>query len=112
MGNFATGFRALFRIWSDEDFAKKIAQMLDAETSTGLEQQPPAAEPLEPEPVRSEALSLLAVLQREARFVDFIKEPISSYTDAQIGAAVRGDHKDCADVLDRFFEIKTLRSEP
>ncbi len=59
-------------------------------------------------PTRSEAVTLLATLQREARFVDFIKEPLDSYSDAQIGAAVRDVHRDCGKVLDRLFAIRTI----
>ena len=61
-----------------------------------------------PKPARSEAITLLATLQREARFVDFIKEPLDSYSDAQIGAAVRDVHRDCGKVLDRLFAIRAM----
>jgi hypothetical protein len=57
-------------------------------------------------PKRSEAVTLLAALQREARFVDLVKEPLDSYTDEQIGAAARNVLRDCGGVLDRFFELK------
>ena len=61
-----------------------------------------------PKLARSEAITLLATLQREARFVDFIKEPLDSYSDAQIGAAVRDVHRDCGKVLDRLFAIQSM----
>jgi hypothetical protein len=60
------------------------------------------------EPRRSEAVTLLAVLQREARFVDFVKESIAGYSDAQIGAAVRDVHQGCSSVLDRLFGLLPL----
>lgn len=61
-----------------------------------------------PKPVRSEAVTLLATLQREARFVDFIKEPLGGYSDAQIGAVARDVHRDCGAVLERLFELKPV----
>jgi hypothetical protein len=64
-----------------------------------------------PPPARSEALSLLAILQQEARLVDFLKEPLDGYSDAQIGAAVRDVHRDGAAVLERVFAIRALRKE-
>ena len=68
--------------------------------------QPPKKEPPRPKkPARSEALTLLATLQREARLVDFLKEPIDAYSDAQVGAAVRDIHRDCGKVLDRLFAL-------
>jgi hypothetical protein len=64
--------------------------------------QPPAAK----KPARSEAITLLATLQREARFVDFMQETLTDYSDAQIGAAVRDIHRDCSAVLKRLFALK------
>ncbi len=61
-----------------------------------------------PKQTRSEALSLLAALQREARFVDFIQEPITAYSDAQVGAAVRDIHKHCGEVLGRIFALEKV----
>jgi hypothetical protein len=57
-------------------------------------------------PVRSEAITLLATLQREARFVDFIQESLADYSDAQVGAAVRDVHRDCGTVLKRLFALR------
>jgi hypothetical protein len=63
---------------------------------------PPAAKPAG----RSDALTLLAMLQREARFVDFIQESLDGYTDAQIGAVARDVHRDCAAVFHRVFALR------
>ena len=68
----------------------------------------PVAAKKPPKAARSEAITLLATLQREARFVDFIKEPLDGYSDAQIGAAARDVHRDCGKVLDRLFAIQSL----
>jgi hypothetical protein len=59
-------------------------------------------------PGRSEAITLLATLQREARFVDIVKEPLAGYTDAQIGAAARNVLRECGNVLDRLFALEPL----
>ncbi len=59
-------------------------------------------------PQRSEALTLLATLQREARFLDFVEEPLDDYTDAQVGAAARDVHRNCRSVLERLFAPKPL----
>jgi hypothetical protein len=50
----------------------------------------------------------LAALQREARLVDFVQEPIAAYSDAQIGAAVRDVHRGCAEVIERLFSLKPV----
>jgi hypothetical protein len=81
------------------------------------------AEPAKPQPKaeskrpaaaprpRSEALTLLATLQREARFVDFIEEPLEGYSDAQIGAVARDVHRDCGKVLERLFALAPLNPQ-
>jgi hypothetical protein len=65
----------------------------------------------EPAPRRSEAVALLAALQREARLVDLIQEPLDAYTDEQVGAAARSVLKDSAGVLQRFFALAPVRKE-
>lgn len=57
------------------------------------------------------ALQLLGLMQREARFVDFIQEDVASYTDAEIGAAARVVHEGCRKVLREHFTIAPVRSE-
>jgi hypothetical protein len=69
--------------------------------------QTPAPKP----PARSEAITLLAALQREARFVDFIQESLAGYSDAQIGAVARDVHRDSAAVIDRLFALKPATSQ-
>jgi hypothetical protein len=51
---------------------------------------------------------MLALLQRDARFVDFVTEDISSYTDEQVGAAVRTVHESCRQVFDRYLKIEPI----
>jgi hypothetical protein len=98
MSRLSLGFRALFRCLGDRDFAAGVAGLL----ATGDEAE--AAPP--PRAVRSEAVTLLAVLQREARLVDFVQEPIDGYADAQVGAAVREVHKGCRAVFDRMLALE------
>jgi len=72
----------------------------------------PVAAPAAPVSTRSDALTLLSVLQREARLIDFLKEEITAYDDAQIGAAVRDVHRDAAATLERLFALRPLMNEP
>jgi hypothetical protein len=57
------------------------------------------------------ALQLLALLQREARFIDFMQEDLAGHADADIGAAVRVVHAGCRKVLQEHFRIEPVRSE-
>jgi hypothetical protein len=93
--------------------AEQVDQVLGGEQPAIVHQ--PASKPKEPPapkpPVRSEAITLLSALQRDARFIDFVQESLSEYSDAQIGAAVRDVHRDCAAVIDRLFSLKPVASQ-
>jgi len=54
------------------------------------------------------AIQVLALLQRDGRLVDFLAENISTYPDAQIGAAVRTIHDNCRQVLDRYVKLEPI----
>ena len=105
--------RTFFRVLSDASFAGRITPLLAApapEAAATGAPSPAAVKPAAPKTSRSEALSLLALLQREARLVDFLQEPIAGYSDEQIGAAVRDVHRDSAAVVERVFGLKPVVS--
>jgi len=122
MGRIWLAIRIFFLVLFQGAVAKQVREVLEKrklEKSSISEAKPQAkvadktetkpAIPKQPtKPARSDAITLLATLQREARFVDFLKEPLDSYSDAQIGAAVRDVHRDCAKVLDRLFSIRSM----
>lgn len=56
-------------------------------------------------------LRLLAYLQQSGRLIDFLKEDIHTYTDAQIGAAARKIHQDCTSLLEDLVTIRPLKDE-
>ncbi|WP_053842627.1 DUF2760 domain-containing protein [Paracidovorax avenae] len=76
---------------------------------------PPAPVPA-PAPVRATAdvdaaLQLLALLQRESRFVDFLQEDIGAYSDADVGGAARLLHGGARKVLQDTFDLAPVRTE-
>ncbi|CAN5912949.1 hypothetical protein BH11MYX3_BH11MYX3_29180 [soil metagenome] len=54
------------------------------------------------------ALALLALLQREGRLVDFLREPLDGFADADIGAAARDVHRGCKKVLDQHLSFEPV----
>ena len=54
------------------------------------------------------AVQLLALFQRDGRLIDFFTEDIASYTDAQVGAAVRELHQNCRRVLERYVKLEPI----
>ena len=59
----------------------------------------------------SEAVNFLAILQERGRFVDFLMDDITGYSDAQVGAAGRVLHEGCRAVLLEHFGIRAMREE-
>ena len=43
--------------------------------------------------------------------MDLVKQPLSDFSDDQIGAAARNVLGDCAAVLDRFFSLRPVLSQ-
>ncbi len=54
------------------------------------------------------ALQILGILQRDSRLIDFLMEDISSYSDEQIGAAVRELHDQCRDSVARYVTLQPV----
>ena len=75
----------------------------------------PAPAPVAPAPLKQAtpdaALQLLALLQRDARLIDFTQENLSGYSDADIGAAARLVHEGCGKVLREHFTLAPVRLE-
>lgn len=66
---------------------------------------PPPAPVLTPEQQHGAALFFLGLLQREGRLLDFLQEDITSFSDADIGAASRVVHSGCKKVLAQYLAV-------
>lgn len=103
---------------SDGAFVNQVTPLLHGVPTTSVTPQVPTP-PLPPPPVavvptkpspeelQASALNLLALLQREGRLVDFLQDDVTSYPDADVGAAARIVHSGCRKVL-----LQTLSLEP
>ena len=109
-------FQCFFSILLHGDIPKDIAQKLVKPTGPAP-QTPAAAAPSvsrlqEVQTPASEvfdrAVQMLALLQRDGRFIDFLAENISAYPDAQLGAAVRTIHETCRQALDRYVKLEPI----
>lgn len=57
---------------------------------------------------REAVFAFLALLQREARFVDFVRDSVEGASDADIGAAAREVHRGCRKVLDQYLALEPV----
>jgi hypothetical protein len=59
----------------------------------------------------AEIVSFLAILQERGRLVDFLMDDITTYDDAQVGAAARIVNQGCKVALEEHFRIRPIRAE-
>jgi len=105
LSRIVLAFRSFFAILFSGKLPSDIAQDL------GFSPQRKAAPAAKPTPaVRTPqpsdgALQILGIMQRDSRFIDFLMEDISAYSDDQVGAAVRDLHQQCRDSLNRYLRL-------
>lgn len=112
MRRILIAFKALFGALFNASTAERIQLALESpalrksDAAANLQRVPGTPPPAAPG--RSEAITLLAALQREARFLDLVKQPLSGFSDEQIGAAARNVLADCGATLERFFALQPM----
>ena len=112
---FFFAWAAFFRVLFDGTFAAHTKAL----TSGPVPAPVPVPAPMLPSspPATSSdrdlnpALELLALLQEQGRFVDFLQEDITAASDADVGVAARVVHQGCRKVLADRLAIEPLRSE-
>lgn len=110
-------FKAFFQVLFRKDAAARVAAALSQSAAEQASDKPaalpkpatPPSEPARPKlPTRSDALTLLSTLQREARFLDLVGEPLDQFSDAQVGSAARQVIADVRKTLQRMFNIQPI----
>jgi hypothetical protein len=109
-----------FKVLFDSSAAWKVEQALTGGAAAlpapvaekPVEKKPePVAPPKPKVPDTAQALHLLAILQRDGRFVDFLQEDVAAATDDQVGAAARLVHEGCRKALAQYFTLQPVRNE-
>lgn len=93
---------------------KIVEKIVEVEKVVEVEKiiQAPAPEPVILKQATSDAaLQLLNILQKEARFIDFIKEDMGVHADADIGAAARIVHQGCAKAINEHFKLAPVSQD-
>ncbi|MGC2971257.1 DUF2760 domain-containing protein [Paraburkholderia aspalathi] len=123
LGRISLAVSTFFSILGDGEFAAGVLRLRNsgaaAASAAPAPTPAPAAAPApaaQPAPTLKEAspdaaLQLLGLLQRDARFIDFVEEDIKAYSDADIGAAARLVHDGCRTTLREHFTIRPVRDE-
>ena len=97
-------FSILFSGKLPEDIMLSLGLMKRAMTAPPASAKAAKPEAASPSPADG-AVQLLAMLQKDSRFLDFLMEDLQSYSDEQVGASVRSVHAECRNVLNRVFQL-------
>jgi hypothetical protein len=137
MARISLAFRCFFRLLFGRDLPREAGEFLPPGAAPPAQLPEPKPEPAKavpvakpsvkvapepkpeaprPQPSRADlaghhkegALALLSLLQREGRLVDFLREGLDDYSDADIGAAVRDIHRGCRKVMEEHFVMEAV----
>jgi len=92
-----------------------VAILLIRDKGKGPESRTETAKPMPvpaaSNPAEAEIVSFLATFQERGRLIDFLMDDVTTYDDAQVGAAARVVHQGCKAALQEHFRIRPLREE-
>jgi hypothetical protein len=99
MSKISLAFRCFFALLFQGSLSPELIDEL------GIKPKP-APVPVVPTVKTSDgALQILAILQRDARILDFFMEDIAPYSDEQVGAAARSMHGPAREALERYMKF-------
>ncbi len=104
-----------FRVLFDGAFAARANTVRDVLPPAPPPDPAPVKEALKlakPAPASIDAaLQLLALFQREGRFVDFLEQDITTFPDADVGTAARVVHEGCRRALHGHGKVEPIHAE-
>ena len=107
MSRIVLAFRCFFNILFGGALSPEALTTLNLTRREAAAPKPAAAPPPPAKPSDG-ALQILGILQRDSRLVDFLMEDIASYSDEQVGAAVRELHDQCRDSVARYVTLQPV----
>ena len=111
MNRVSLAFRSFFSILFGGKLPPDVAQAFGYAKAMPAKAAPAPAPAPKPKPVAGPAdgaVQILAVLQRDARLVDFLMEDISAFPDDQVGAAVRDVQAQARESLARYLRLEPV----
>ncbi|MGZ3424741.1 MAG: DUF2760 domain-containing protein [Polyangiales bacterium] len=114
---FVFAWVCFFKVLFDGVFAARLHRAAYEPALPPAPDKPKAPEkqlekaPEPPKQSNDSALQLLALFQREGRFVDFLEEDVTTFSDADVGAAARVVHTGCRKALRDHGKIRPVRGE-
>ena len=97
-----TALACFQRALGSPEFCRQVAALLRPSQTPAK----PTPVELPPERLHASGLAVLSLLQREGRLIDFLKEDMAAFSDAEIGAAARVVHAGCRKAFSENFTIE------
>ena len=104
MSRIVLAFRCFFALLFGGSLSPELLKDLKL-APTPVKPEKPAAPPPPAFKPADGALQVLSILQRDSRIIDFLMEDITSYSDDQIGAAVRSMQVSARESLGRYVTL-------
>jgi len=101
MNKIILAFKMFFLILTNGKIGDEIEGLLKKEKVPEIEEKKK----------ENTAEQLLMILQREARFVDFLQENLDGFDDSQIGAVARTLHTKCKKTMENYVKIESIFKE-
>ncbi len=108
MNRISLAFRSFFSILFGGKLPPDVAQAFGYAKAMPVRTAPPPAAPKPVAGPADGAVQILAVLQRDARLVDFLMEDLSAFSDDQIGAAARDVQTQGRESLLRYLRLEPV----
>lgn len=108
MSRLSDAFSSFFSILFSGELPANVAQRYGFVKPTVAKPSAPAAPPKPQAGPADGAVQMLSILQRDARLVDFLMEDISTYSDDQVGAAVRDVQAQSQKSLARYLNLQPV----
>jgi hypothetical protein len=96
-----------FKVLGDPVLAMKVSKWLAA-PEPPKPAPVPAPKAVPPEKVHASGLFVLATLQEDGRFIDFLQQDVAAFSDEEIGAAARVVHGGCRKALQRLVAVDSV----
>lgn len=104
-------FRTFFSILDHSRIPEDVVEAMvkkEEEKQQEAAPEPPMSAARAADTSTDRALQMLALLQRDGRLVDFLMEDLTTYSDVQIGAAVRDVHAGSRKALERYVSLEPV----
>ncbi len=96
-----------WKVLIDSSLAAKLTRLL----AKPEPEKPAAPKVVPPEKAHASGLFVLSALQQDGRFIDFLQQDVTTFSDEEVGAAARVVHGGCRKTLQRLVSVQRLMKE-